>query len=128
MIHFCPPCWKEIPEETPCPACGANLGDLSARSYDAKLIRALCHPVPSVPIQAARLLGERGTRSAVGPLIELASSACDPYTQEAAVRALGQIGDAQAFDCLTILARQGALRVRGAARAALKSLRAKRRP
>jgi HEAT repeat protein len=128
MIHFCPRCWNEIRPGAVCPACGPDRNEPAAEAYDEKLIRALRHPVPSVPIRAAALLGERGTKSAAAPLIEIASSSRDPYLQEAAIDALGKIGDEQAVDCLAVLARQGALRVRHAARAALRCLRSKRRP
>jgi HEAT repeat protein len=51
---------------------------------------------PSVVEMSAWSLGERGDRSAVGPLAALASAAAghrDPLCREAAVAALGAVGD-----------------------------------
>jgi HEAT repeat protein len=91
-------------------------------SYEEKLIRALHHPEPTVPVRAATILGELRSRSAVEPLIEVAVSSSDAYIQEAAVAALGRIGDSRALSSLARLSRDGSLRVRIAAERAVKIL------
>lgn len=119
MVHFCPSCWREVQAQKVCPGCGADLEAWSRASYEKKLIRALRHPEPTVPVRAAAILGERGTASAVEPLIEAAKSSRDPYLQEAAVEALGRLGDARARSTLEALSRDAPLRVRLAAQRAL---------
>jgi HEAT repeat protein len=127
LTHFCPSCWSEIATEPVCLICGTDLRDLSGESYEEKLLQALYHPEPTVPGRAATILGELGSKAAIEPLIELAASSSDLYIQEAAVVALGRIGDARALPLLDQLNREGALRVRIAADQALKALkRAKR--
>jgi quinoprotein glucose dehydrogenase len=111
---------------TICPVCGADLQDFSSKSYEEKLIIALQHPEPTVPIRAATILGELRSNAAVEPLIDVAISVDDPYIQEAAVVALGRIGDVRAISCLDLLSREGAVRVRAAAERTLKNLRDRR--
>gem|GEM_PF-263937 len=124
LTYFCPSCWHEVGSVNTCPNCGADLRAFSGRSYEEKLVLALRHPEPTVPIRAATILGKLKSEKAVGPLIEIAASAKDPYIQESAVEALGDIGDDQAIFCLDHLSREGAVRVRSAAERALKSLKA----
>ena len=122
VTFYCPSCWTEVGKASVCPACGAELRQFSDESYEEKLIRALHHPEPTVPIRVARILGELHSRAAVEPLIEMALSSTDPYIQEAAVTALGTIGDARALPGLNRLSREGALRVKIAAGLALNAL------
>lgn len=122
LTYFCPSCWSEVGTARVCPHCGADLRDFAGESYAEKLVRALHHPEPTVPIRAAAILGKLGSRAAVEPLIELAESTPDPYIQEAAVEALGRIGDQRAVQCLERVSREGALRVRAAAKQALTTL------
>ena len=123
VTYFCPFCWSEIGAVATCPNCGADLRDLSSKSYEEKLIVALRHPEPTVPIRAATILGELRPQAAVEPLIDIATSVDDPYIQEAAVVALGQIGDLRALACLNHLSRRGAIRVRAAAERALTNIK-----
>lgn len=123
MISFCPVCWSEVGEAGKCPKCGSDLRALDQSDYEQKLIRALRHPEPTTPIRVAEILGELRSAAAVEPLIELASGGSDPYIQEAAVIALGRIGDLRAVGCLQALSREGAVRVRLAAQSALKAMR-----
>ncbi len=123
LTYFCPSCWCEMGDGKVCPKCGADLRDFAGETYEQKLIRALHHPEPTVPIRAARILGNLGASAAVERFVEIAESTSDPYIQEAAVEALGQMGDARAYPCLDLLAREGAVRVRAAARRALKTLK-----
>ena len=122
MTEYCPSCWNEVGQTLVCPACGADLESLSRESYEEKLIRALRHPEPTVPIRAAAILGDLGSRTAVVPLMKLAASEADPYIQEAAVGALERIGDSKAVPLLIRLEREGSLRVRIAASRAIKKL------
>ncbi len=122
LTRFCPNCWSEIGPGSLCLVCGTDIRALEGDSYEQKLLQALYHPEPTVPVRAATILGELGSKAAVGPLIELAASTSDIYLQEAAATALGRIGDAQAASLLHRLSREGALRVRIAADRALKAL------
>jgi len=122
MTYFCPACWKEIAKADVCPHCGTDLGNLSNETYEQKLILALRHPEPTVPIRVAAILGQLRSRAAVEPLIDMALSSADPYIQEAAVASLGTIGDARALTCLNHLSHEGALRVKIAADRAAKAL------
>ncbi len=122
IAYYCPSCWTEIELASACPVCGADLRALADESYERKLIRALHHPEPTVPIRAAMILGALGSRAAVEPLSDLALSTNDPYIQEAAVTALGRIGDARALPCLSRLSQDGGIRVRIAADQAMDAL------
>ena len=122
LTYFCPSCWCEVGAANVCPKCRADLRDFAGESYEQKLIRALHHPEPTVPIRAAAILGKLGSRAAVEPLLEIAEPAPDPYIQEAAVEALGRIGDDRALLCLDRLRQDGPVRVRAAAERALKAL------
>ena len=126
LAYFCPSCWYEVAAVSACPVCGADLRALTDEPYERKLIRALRHPEPTVPIRAATILGELGARGAVEALIEVALASADPYIQEAAVVALGRIGDPRAGPCLERLGREGVLRVRRAAARAARCVRDRR--
>lgn len=126
VIYYCTSCWSKVGAVTTCPNCGADLQDFSGRSYEQKLIIALQHPEPTVPIRAATILGQLGSQAAVEPLIDVVTTVHDLYIQEAAVEALGRIGDIRALPCLDHLSREGAVRVRAAAERALKNLRDQR--
>jgi len=99
--------------------CGADLRQLPEQTYEEKLIGALRHREPTVPVRAAIVLGKLRHAAAVPALIEAAMSTKDPYLQEAVAQALGAIGDRKALPCLQHLRRKGAVRVRTAAELAL---------
>jgi len=100
MTCFCPDCFAEYPlGARTCPRCGASL-DATGRDYLEKLIRALQHPAPSVPIQAALVLGGRGDPRAVEPLSEALCTNPEMGFQEAAVEALGRLRDPRAVPAL----------------------------
>ena len=122
LTYFCPSCWNEVGPVATCPQCGADPGGFARESYEEKLVRALRHPEPTVPVRAATILGELRSRAAVEPLIDVATRVEDPYIQEAVAEALGRIGDTRARPCLVRLGREGAVRVRAAAGLALKNL------
>jgi HEAT repeat protein len=109
--------------ETVCPACGADAEQFSSRrSYVQKLIAALEHPEPQTPVRAAWLLGQVRAAEAVSALVGVVQESSDPYLVEAAVEALGQIGDPTCRAVLEQAAREGALRVRRAAERALRRM------
>jgi HEAT repeat protein len=115
LTHFCPECWNETRGLALCPECGADLHQLSAQTYEEKLIGALRHPEPTVPVRDAMVLGRLQYAAATPALIEAAMNTKDPCLQEAVAQALGAIGDRKALPCLEHLRREGALRVRAAA-------------
>lgn len=57
MTRFCPSCWREVPSEAVCPACGADLRAWSRASYDEKLLRTLAQ-IEEASVQD-RVAGER---------------------------------------------------------------------
>jgi HEAT repeat protein len=122
MTYFCPECWREIGGDGICAHCGADLTKEAQSTYEEKLIQALWHPEPTTPIRAATLLGEIGSKVAIEPLLELVNSSRDPYIQEAAVVALGKIGDRRALPYLERWRAQGSVRVRLAAEQAIRSI------
>ncbi len=80
----------------PAPSVRRRAGELAATHPDVPIAALLDDGDPSVVEMSAWSLGERGDRSAVGPLAALASAATghrDPLCREAAVAALGAIGD-----------------------------------
>jgi HEAT repeat protein len=122
LTYYCPSCWNQVRNGSDCASCGADLGQFASESYEQKLIRALRHPEPTVPIRAATVLGMLGSQPAVEPLIDVALSSADPYIPETAVTALGNIRDPRALPCLNRLSRDGTVRVRIAAERAVKAL------
>lgn len=120
MTYFCPVCWAEVAaEQMICGRCGADLRAWEGQGYVEKLITALRHPEPTTPLRAAWLLGRLRAREAVPPLMELARSSPDLFLREAAVEALGRIGDPRSLELLRALARSESVLVRRAARRAL---------
>ncbi len=124
ITFFCPNCWKEVKEtDTVCPHCLANIAELlQQRDYVAKLIAALSHPEPSVPIRAAWILGKLGARTAVQPLLALLQGDADQFVKAAAVEALGRIGDTAARPVLLKLAQNSPVMLRNKAIEALRLL------
>jgi len=124
MTFYCPNCWNEVAAEVGlCPRCGALIQQLLAeQDYVDKLIAALKHPEPTTPIRAAWILGERRETRAVEPLMRVVRECHDPFIVEAAVEALGKIGDPRCREILHTAALHGAVRVREKARTALEQL------
>ena len=86
---FCPACWSLIEfESATCRVCGSDIGSLSARGYEEKLVAALAHPFTHVRERAALLLGAIGGPGAFGPLMGRARARDDPYVAASALRAL----------------------------------------
>ena len=126
ITFYCPACWSEVSEKARvCPACGADIGELSAnRDYIEKLIAALAHPEPTTPIRAAAILGRLKAHQAVEPLVNVLRGPADPYLKTAAAEALGAIGAGEAREALTELATAGPAVARRAAANALAQLSA----
>lgn len=121
ICFFCPACWLEVPEEARlCPRCGADMEAVQrGRDFVEKLIAALDHPEPETRARAALILGLRGERRGVAALVRAVREGRDPFLVEAAVEALGRIGDAGSRGAIEAAALHGTLSVRRAARRAL---------
>lgn len=95
MVIPCPKCGNQIKATlTMCPECGAMV-DLYSRSYELHLVAILGSSNAEQRVQVCMILGCRGKRSSTPVLIELLR---DPENsvREAALRALGEIGDPKA--------------------------------
>jgi HEAT repeat protein len=123
LRYFCPNCWEELSGAAiTCPACRVDLSQADSLPFSDKLRQALHHPEPKTAVRAAWILGERREHSAVPNLIATLESTRDLYLAEAAAEALGKIGDGRARPALEHALREGAVRVRRAARTALAQL------
>ena len=107
-----------------CPLCGDDIAARQAQAdYVDKLIAALRHPEAGTPVRAAWIPGERHERGAVKSLITLVHESSDPFIVEAAIEALGKIGDEATREILTTALTHPSLRVRLKAEAAMTLLR-----
>lgn len=97
-------------------------GVQAQRDFVDKLIAALDHPEPETRALAAMILGWRGEKRGVDPLLHVVLREDDAYLVEAAVEALGRIGDPRCRPALQAAASRGQLHVRHAALRALVSL------
>jgi len=99
MFVICPQCWHEL-ETTPavCGKCGTHV-DLYSREYERRLISALPGADAETRAQICWVLGSRRKRSAVPTLIELLRDP-DVLVRVAALRGLGEIGDASSVDAV----------------------------
>ena len=112
MIIICSHCWAENRSEAiVCRNCGQSL-DINEESYVSKLINALNHPLPEVAARSAWVLGELHEKRSLEALFEVIANREDPLILEAAVEALGKIGDPSAIPILTKAVRKSYLRVR----------------
>ena len=95
MVILCPKCWSEVDAtRVVCENCEAMV-DLYSRNYEVQLVAVLEHSDAQRRAQICRILGCRGKSSALPVLVELLQDP-DAAVCEAAVRALGEIGDASA--------------------------------
>lgn len=69
-----------------------------------KLLAALNHPVPAKAAFAAYLLGELRERNALDALLNIARERGELERREAAIIALGKLGDARAVQVLSNIA------------------------
>lgn len=74
MQAFCPECFAEVAADAVrCPRCGADLEESRQREdYEARLIRALRHPVAEVRAGAIEALRLRRAGSACDALVDAA--------------------------------------------------------
>jgi HEAT repeat protein len=121
MIFYCPACWREVPELIHvCPYCKVDVERLTLeQDYAQKLIAALDHPEPTTPVRVAWILGMRKEIRAVPRLAQLARESEDPYIVEAAVEALGKIGDPTGLEAIRFAAQHGGARVHTKAQRAM---------
>lgn len=124
LTFFCPVCWTETPTGGgTCPRCGADMEAVQrGRDFVDKLIAALDHPEPGTRARAAMILGLRRERRGAAALMRVVRKGKDAFLVEAAIEALGRIGDPGSRDAIEAAALDGTLRVRGAARRALVTL------
>lgn len=121
MVILCPKCWSEIDAtHVVCEKCGAMV-DLYSTNYEQKLVGALEHSDPERRVQICRILGCRGKSSAIPPLVELLNDP-DAVVCEAALRALGEIGDASAAEAVKTMLASENDDLRSAARYVLRTL------
>ena len=115
---FCPACWQAFDGDFDrCPACGANRAEVwDSLDMTEKLIRALGHRDSEVSLRAAWLLGRRKDRRAVRPLMALVERPGDYYLRREAVRALEEIGGAEAIAFVKTLADHPVKMIRDEAR------------
>lgn len=102
MRYICPNCFKiaDIGDEK-CQKCGYDFKNIADDDYSKKLITALNHPDYNVQYMAAKIIGELKIKEAKSALIEYLKKdkkKRDPYTEQAVVAALGEIGDKTAYD------------------------------
>ena len=124
MTFYCTSCWAEVPESSSsCPTCGDDIEARQRESdYAGKLIAALRHPEPMTPIRAAWILGERRERKAVEPLMRVVQESEDLFIGQAAVEALGKIGDRRAQETIASALNHRSPRLRRAALSAMRLL------
>ena len=126
MTWYCINCWAEVAESAAiCLQCGDDLAARRERNnYVDKLIAALHHPEPTIPIRAAWILGERREHKAVKRLMALVETSMDAFIAAAAVAALGRIGGEQSLVALRRAAQHESAIVRRAAAEAVPAIHA----
>jgi hypothetical protein len=102
---FCPGCWKDFSEDiAQCPYCDLNIHEFwDSKDWIEKLILALHHSEPNTRFRAVFLLGRAKDARAVNPLIALIKETREVYLAREAVKALGEIGSADAVEFLRTL-------------------------
>jgi ParB family chromosome partitioning protein len=126
VTYRCPLCAAPVSAcEWDCRRCGRDTyREYKPAAHLDKLIRALRHPEPTTPIRAAWILGRIGTVEALPALISVAEHGPDLFIREAAIEALGHLGDLRAGPVLRALRRERSLLIRKAAIRALATLTA----
>jgi HEAT repeat protein len=121
MFVICPVCWREL-DTTPavCKKCGTRV-DLYSREYERRLISALPGADAETRAQICWVLGSRRKRSAVLTLIELLRDP-DVLVRVAALRGLGEIGDASSVNAVERLTASNDTVVQTVATSVLKML------
>jgi HEAT repeat protein len=121
MSVVCPHCWHEL-ETTPavCEKCGAHV-DLFSGEYERRLVSLLSRADAETRAQICWVLGSSRKRSAVPKLIELLRDP-DVLVRVAALRGLGEIGDASALNVVERLTTSKDTVVQAVAKHVLKML------
>jgi HEAT repeat protein len=124
---YCPICWREVSESAAiCPHCHTDIAErISQADYSDKLIAALRHREPMMPVRAAWILGERREEKAVPALTKIVKKSKDALLVESAVEALGKIGGGLAVSPVRAAIHHRSLRVRVKARDILRELASK---
>lgn len=123
MVYFCPQCWREAPKgAAQCRNCGQNL-ERDALDYEAKLVRALRHPVPEYRAMACQILTHFIPSHSLLLALSEAAEDADASVREAAISALGRHGDVRSVPLLERHLETDHLRVRRVARLALEAIR-----
>ena len=92
LASYCPNCWKEIAAgDTEFAHCSYRVEEDNALSYEAKLIRALRHPVRENRMTAIQLLGELRSTSALPAFASILEKEDDFYVIREIAQALGRI-------------------------------------
>jgi HEAT repeat protein len=114
VTFYCPGCWHSFEQDiSPCPQCGLRIHEFwDSKDRVEKLMMALHHPEPETVYRCAWLLGESKDVRAVKPLMQLIQDTDDVYAALAAVKALGEIGNAEAREFLRTLAAHPAQMIR----------------
>jgi len=113
MIHFCPNCWSEIPENlSVCPHCQYDLAHFNQLPYEDKLILALRHPIRENRMLAIQLLGDLRNRSAISVFRSIIREENDFYVIREVVRSLRKIGGKDSEELLSALAQHTSKLVR----------------
>ncbi len=121
MLILCPACWGETDATlVVCRNCGATV-DLYSAEYERQLVATLDRSNAERRAEICSILGYRGRRSAVPVLVELLHDS-DTLVCEAAVRALGEIGDPSVADAVKKVMNRDDADLRHAARYVLRAL------
>ena len=102
LTFYCPACWQTITgTEDRCPACGFELAQDKALSFEEKLLRTLEHPVPDKRLLAIHLLGELGSQAALPELEKLLDTEVnDIYAPRETLTALSKIKGSRSRELL----------------------------
>jgi|KBSSwiStaDraftv2_1062776.scaffolds.fasta_scaffold456134_1 HEAT repeat protein len=97
MLAFCPKCWNEITNSpTICRKCGASV-IVDSQEYERQLLDLIPRGSATKRVEICLLLGQQKRRGAVSHLISIADRDPEAVVRIAALRALGEIGDASAI-------------------------------
>ena len=93
ITYYCPACWCEIAEtQSHCLACGFELVQDKALTFEEKLLRTMEHPVAEKRYLAIQILGELGSQAALPGLEKLLDTEVnDIYALRETLAALSKI-------------------------------------
>jgi HEAT repeat protein len=95
-------CWSEIADtEIRCPACGFELIQDKALTFEEKLLRTIEHPVPEKRYLAIQILGELGSQAALPGLEKVLDTEInDIYALRETLVALSKIQSPRSLEML----------------------------